>query len=541
MIGILLNPNTHVQRPPQTITHNWTISTGFRSPDGVKKQVYLVNNQFPGPLIECRSGDRLVVHVTNSLASGDGVSLHWHGLAMRNANNMDGAVGITQCPIPANATFTYKFDVGDDPGTFWWHGHSQMQRGDGLYGGLIVHKASTTAREYDDEILLLIGDWYHKSSNDVLNWYQSAWSFGNEPVPDSLLVNGAGKFICSMAVPANPLQCVDNPEKQYLGIFGKVNVRTRTRLRVVNVGSLAGFTLQISSTTLTPFTVDGGFQIDGYAADTVGILYPGERADLLLDWNDSPEQSQLHIYLDTENFKFPNPSLRRNQTFPIISSTPSSSTQIPPIRKTHFNLANARSLEPATNLPAKSDQTILVYAKSQKLAIDDNIPTGYINRTTWKPQFPALINLPRAQWNNFQQVPFIPLSLNNNNNSRPMWIDLVINNLDDGAHPFHLHGHAFHVLASARAAHGWGSYSPFADDSKNRPVLELHNPVVKDTVSVPRRGFVVVRFKADNPGLWMLHCHMLFHQGSGMAMALHVGDGEMHEDIDVLNSDFCNK
>jgi FtsP/CotA-like multicopper oxidase with cupredoxin domain len=78
--------------------------------------------------------------VTNDLSS-EGVSIHWHGLDMRGFNAMDGAVGLIKCPIPANRTFTYEFRIGDDEvGTFWLHAHSQVQRGDGIYGGLVVHK-----------------------------------------------------------------------------------------------------------------------------------------------------------------------------------------------------------------------------------------------------------------------------------------------------------------------------------------------------------------------------------------------------------------
>lgn len=38
---------------------------------------------------------------------------------------------------------------------------------------------------------------------------------------------------------------------------------------------------------------------------------------------------------------------------------------------------------------------------------------------------------------------------------------------------------------------------------------------------------MVLRFKADNEGLWTLHCHVLWHAGSGMSMTVQVlGDEE---------------
>jgi len=74
-----------------------------------------------------------------------------------------------------------------------------------------------------------------------------------------------------------------------------------------NFRSLAGFTLQISSATMIPLTVDGGFKISSDANktfDSVGILYPGERVDLLLQWDEpaAADQSLLYITLDPEYF-----------------------------------------------------------------------------------------------------------------------------------------------------------------------------------------------------------------------------------------------
>jgi FtsP/CotA-like multicopper oxidase with cupredoxin domain len=42
-------------------------------------------------------------------------------------------------------------------------------------------------------------------------------------------------------------------------------------------------------------------------------------------------------------------------------------------------------------------------------------------------------------------------------------------------------------------------------------------------VYIPAQGYVVLRIKADNLGIWFFHCHVLWHSGTGMAMGFHVG------------------
>jgi FtsP/CotA-like multicopper oxidase with cupredoxin domain len=252
--------------------------------------------------------------------------------------------------------------------------------------------------------------------------------------------------------------------------------------------------------------------------------------------------SQLTARFNTincRNFNYPNPTLNPNQTFPILLSPvhPSTETDIPPLSITpsrptkytssqapiHFDLQTATSPPTDENLvPTEINQTILLYIKTQKLAIYSNHPMGFINRTSWHPQSPPLISLPRSYWNSHQLVPHIPLP------SSPLWVDIILNNLDDGSHPFHLHGHSFYILATHRSDHGWGSYNPWSETASNlavEPVLNVKNPVRKDTVSVPRRGYAVIRFRADNEGVWMLHCHVLVHLGSGMAMGVQVAGG----------------
>lgn len=99
--SITLLPEKHNRRDPTTIFYYWNITKGYRTPDGVRKLVYLVNgrasfihlhgslltgcwiDQFPGPTIEARSGDRLEILVSNYLEEEEVVAIHWHGLHMR--------------------------------------------------------------------------------------------------------------------------------------------------------------------------------------------------------------------------------------------------------------------------------------------------------------------------------------------------------------------------------------------------------------------------------------------------------------------------
>lgn len=225
------------------------------------------------------------------------------------------------------------------------------------------------------------------------------------------------------------------------------------------------------------------------------------------------------------------------------SSTKGSSNEpVPqPLEQDEIQVLDSQNLKTATkvsDLPAKAEQTILLYAKVEKLAHMDYAPVGFINHTSWTPQTPPLLAQNRTSWDENQLIPFIGIS-----GSKPKRVDIVINNLDDGAHPFHLHGHSFYALSSYRnpGRGSWGSYNPYTDEAPPNG-LNLEFPVRRDTVSVPRRGHVVLALVADNPGIWALHCHMLVHMARGMAMGLHVGDIEDPEhvgSVDVRAAELC--
>ncbi|GFO06482.1 laccase-4 [Plakobranchus ocellatus] len=61
-------------------------------------------------------------------------------------------------------------------------------------------------------------------------------------------------------------------------------------------------------------------------------------------------------------------------------------------------------------------------------------------------------------------------------------------------------------------------------DQRGGIIRNFDRPPKKDTVTVPDGGYTVVRFHANNPGMWLLHCHVEFHVEIGMAVLMQVGD-----------------
>lgn len=137
-------------------------------------------------------------------------------------------------------------------------------------------------------------------------------------------------------------------------------------------------------------------------------------------------------------FKYINPALTPDQSFPIhyLTSKPHDTQVSLPSKRKHLNLEEVSSSPSIlSRLPPKASETHVVYTKIQKMARNHNVPFGYFNQTTWKPQKdpPApLVALPRSQWD-ANQFAFTT-------GPGPAWVDLVVNNLDEGPHPFHLVG-----------------------------------------------------------------------------------------------------
>ncbi|KAI5278760.1 hypothetical protein KEM54_004481, partial [Ascosphaera aggregata] len=221
------------------------------------------------------------------------------------------------------------------------------------------------------------------------------------------------------------------------------------------------------------------------------------------------------------------------QAYPILTPTSNAPlaglTNFPSLvdipTSAHIDLSTLISaLEIIREIPQYANETYMVYVNVIKKSINAFKPYSYLNHTSWKPQASPrvpLLGLPREEWDSNQLFLVVGGSQRQQAGGQ-RWVDLVVNNLNEGSHPFHMHGHNFHVLSTHQSKIKFGSFNPFEPIPLHAefavPPYDTSTSVARDTVLVPFHGHVVLRFKVDNPGLWFFHCHVMWHLSGGMAM-----------------------
>ncbi|CAG8768208.1 31506_t:CDS:2, partial [Racocetra persica] len=240
---------------PETKTFYLHLYKAKLSPDGFERVVWTVNGTYPGPALVITKGDRLVVHVINNLGEPTSVNftsdknikrdcsciqIHFHGFFQRGTNWYDGVPGQTQCPIPDNTTFIYNFTVPDQ----------SAQYVDGVLGAIIVKDPDDPYQnDYDEDVVVLLSDWYHNETSTLLSYYLSPESEGTEPQPDNGLINGLNNYNCTWAPVSYCIKCVDNADlSKFNFVPGK-----RYRLRVINTS----FTFSIDDHEMDVIEVEG--------------------------------------------------------------------------------------------------------------------------------------------------------------------------------------------------------------------------------------------------------------------------------------------
>lgn len=115
-------------------------------------------------------------------------------------------------------------------------------------------------------------------------------------------------------------------------------------------------------------------------------------------------------------------------------------------------------------------------------------------------------------------------------------VQLVLNNADGGSHPFHLHGHNFQVISRSPPYgphfYDYVDIDPVGFDPANHSAFPAI-PARRDTFVLPPNGNYVIRFVADNPGVWMFHCHIDWHLSQGLAMLMIEAPSKIQETTQI--------
>lgn len=173
------------------------------------------------------------------------------------------------------------------------------------------------------------------------------------------------------------------------------------------------------------------------------------------------------------------------------------------------------------------DKTKLYPEPTRNITVDvimDNLANGvnyaFFNNITYvAPKVPTLMSVLSAEDEHIMN----PLVYGTNTNSfvleKDEVIDLIINNQDTGKHPFHLHGHVFQTIYRD-VPHDADGEEPVPYDTTNVTIRENfpQTPMLRDTVYLNPQSSMILRFKADNPGIWFFHCHLEWHLLQGLAL-----------------------
>ncbi|XP_026470768.1 laccase-2-like [Ctenocephalides felis] len=540
--------------------------------DGVPRGVVVVNRQLPGPSIQVCRGDTVIIDVENELMTGS-TSIHWHGHHQRDTPYMDGVPKVTQCPIAPGTTFRYQFDV-QQVGTHFWHSHSGMQRADGAFGSFIVREPVETnphADLYDYDLpehVLVILDWEHQLGMDKFLAHHHG---GGNNKPPSLLINGKGRF---RRFPLNKTE--ENATDVLYTPTARFTVEPgfRYRFRVINAEFLnCPIEISVDNHTMTVISTDG-FDTQPVEVESL-VTYAGERFDFIIDADQDTDNYWIRMrglmdcdsrftkahqvaVLHYDGASDDEPDLELSWELNTKEGLQLNALNKGPGHNDTMTVAEMKSVVPtdpslketpdykfflsydfhAKNNPLFHQQGL--YGFNQVKDKKYRIYTPQINHITLKlPPFNMLSG--RSQFTsesfcnatsmanakcvtNFCSCTHV-LSVKLKSVVELILVDQGFT--FDANHPFHLHGHAFRVVAMNKIG-------PHVTTGQVKDLDEMglikrnlnDSPPLKDTVTVPDGGFTILRFYADNPGYWLFHCHIEFHVELGMALVFKVGEDD---------------
>ncbi|SJM85923.1 uncharacterized protein ZBIST_2554 [Zygosaccharomyces bailii] len=525
-------------RKPQERHYYFNVSTmEERHPDGMGRTLMVINGQYPGPMIEAHSGDTIVIHVKNQMNS-DPVTIHCHGLFLRDQAYNDGASFINQCPIPPGGSYEYRIKLDPDQyGTYWYHSHYGTQYADGLFGPLVIHSREEYEDldySYDKELVVLVNDYYHDAGYKYLPTYLAPGNENTEPVPDNGLIQGQNYFnyVESNYVVPNGGNISDLTQEVSHTVFN-LDPNSTYRVRVINAGFFLPFEIEIDGHMLEVVEADGTL-VEPIQVSSLTMSVAQRYSFVLLPQEEDFASKNYWMHAQFNRFcaKEENPNFDTDVKA-VINYTPNSNIFEPTtwqynggdVRCRDFDQSKLKTLNTkvpkvanGSNLPdLRVDIDILFMIGAYQMA------RGYLNDKTYLPvqngstMYQAAFapgGTPRKDLNDNQVFSFKDNQYIVNLNKRGQIVDFVVNNYDDGAHPFHLHGHKFWVLAI-------GDSGYFEDEYYHESgAINFENAVLRDTVNIPGFGWGVIRFVVDNPGVWPFHCHIGWHMEAGLLLQI---------------------
>ncbi|WP_030439954.1 multicopper oxidase family protein [Actinoplanes subtropicus] len=418
--------------------------------------------RLPGSPIRLTAGEVLRATLDNRLPGP--TSIHWHGLALRN--DADGVPDVTQPAVAAGGEKMYEF-TASQPGTYWFHPHQGVQLDRGLYAPLIVEDPHEPLG-YDDEWVVVLDDWLDGvdgTPDDVLAELEHGMpSGGAMPSMSGMDMGGMDMGGHTLMGAGSDLLGGDAGDVKYPYFL----INGRRADAPAGYHGKPGTRLRlriINAGADTAFRVAlGGHRLtvthtDGYPVQPV-------QADALLIG--MGERYDAIVTLEHGVFPLVAAAEGKNAIAMAVIRTGSGTAPAATTRpkELHGNVVGAGDLHPdeAVRLPDRpADRTI-------KLEL-----TGGMDRYNWavngKPYDPATITPVRA--GERVRIDYV--------NTTTMW------------HPMHLHGHTF---AAGPAG------------------------VRKDTAIVLPKQTLTTVFDAVNPGIWMIHCHNVYHAEAGMMTLL---------------------
>jgi multicopper oxidase len=442
------------------------------------------NGQIPGPELRVREGDRVRVVLRNAL--GEPTTIHWHGVDVPNA--MDGVPGVTQEPVAPGETFVYEFEARP-AGTRWYHTHfdEHEQLDLGLYAPLIIDPARPEADRVDREYTLLLEDWATGSGPAVPSTAEGVAGAGGgrggmmRGMGGGMMGGRMGRMMEGMMGRGmGGMMGGRGHARPYdtMAINGKASPATRPlavrqgesiRLRLVNASAEHTHVLRLAGHALRVTHTDGNPLAEAVEVDAVPIA-PSERYDVLVA-ADHPGAWLLSCLQ-------PGHAAAGEQVL-VVYEGHEAATPVPAegdvsaLRLWRYGLGRGRDV-----LPPPTGQTRVF-----ELALSG----GMMGSDIWT------INGRRYPDTD-------PLRI-----ARGDRVRVAIANRSMEAHPMHLHGQSFKVLAV---------------NGRRLPA-----PLVKDSVDVDAHmGTVDLEFTAHNPGDWFFHCHKPMHMEGGMIVLARIAE-----------------